>query len=191
VAAEEEVEGNAAPQTAKAGSRGGGNPLGTPHPEPPVEGSSGGEDALHKGPRKRMMWTNEEDILLLRGVQHNGEGNWAAILRCAPFTIPPPALGASVARRRGPNSSPACGGGAWIGSLQSPARGVHAPTPQQHAASAAVERHQAQDPASPLRRARRDHQGPRHGAHPVCPACFLSSCTGHPTPARGGGSLGE
>lgn len=34
-----------------------------------------------KTTRKRIMWTNEEDLSLLHGVKRHGEGNWAAILR--------------------------------------------------------------------------------------------------------------
>ena len=74
------------PQGARAGGRA--NPLGTPHPEPPAVDRESG-DAQQKAPRKRTMWTNEEDVLLLRGVQRNGEGNWAAILRYTNVVMPP------------------------------------------------------------------------------------------------------
>jgi len=47
-------------------------------------GMASEESAQQKLPRKRTMWTNEEDMLLLRGVRRNGEGNWAAILREQP-----------------------------------------------------------------------------------------------------------
>lgn len=74
---DEAEESSAAAPAARAGRS---NPLGTPQQqEPPAEAA--GDAQGHKGPRKRVLWTNEEDFLLVRGVQRNGEGNWAAILR--------------------------------------------------------------------------------------------------------------
>eukprot|EP01094_Clydonella_sp_ATCC50884_P022591 TRINITY_DN5235_c0_g1_i3.p1 TRINITY_DN5235_c0_g1~~TRINITY_DN5235_c0_g1_i3.p1 ORF type:complete len:239 (-),score=48.89 TRINITY_DN5235_c0_g1_i3:215-931(-) len=43
------------------------------------DGESGGDDKPKR--RQRRMWTKEEDLLLLNGVEAKGEGNWASIQR--------------------------------------------------------------------------------------------------------------
>jgi len=85
-------------------------------------GMASEESAQQKLPRKRTMWTNEEDMLLLRGVRRNGEGNWAAILRFELHSAPLRSTHHSTQRA---------------------ARGVGPATSQQHPARTALECNQA------------------------------------------------